>query len=64
MKTQAALMISTLFIAMIVLITFAGFSIPDEKNRATTGGEMTFTVRTVSAGGNFAPKHVSHLKLI
>ncbi len=29
-----------------------------KNTKATSGGEMTFTVRTVPAGGNFAPKHV------
>jgi len=29
-----------------------------QKSKAAIGGEMSFTVRTVPAGGNFAPKHV------
>jgi PKD repeat protein len=31
---------------------------PEEEPKATIGGELTFTVRTVSEGGNYAPKHV------
>ena len=41
-------------------LLFAGFTEPKstEVIKATTGGELTFTIRTVSAGGPYAPKHV------
>ncbi len=47
-----------LMISISIIIT--GFSTPDdEKSKLeTTGGELSFTVRTVSAGGNYAPSHV------
>lgn len=45
-----------ILLAGIVMLT--SFSVPEEKNKASNGGEMTFTVRTVTANGNFSPKHV------
>ncbi|MCD4731924.1 MAG: DUF2271 domain-containing protein [Bacteroidales bacterium] len=43
----------------ILLIMFPGFSVADtDQTKATSSGEVTFTVRTVTAGGNYSPKHV------
>ncbi len=42
------------------LILLASFSSPEEKkkNRAASSGELSFTIRTITANGNYAPKHV------
>lgn len=52
--------ISSLSLFLIILISLTGYSSPNEKNSklATSGGELNFTIRTVSEGGNYAPKHV------
>lgn len=48
-----------LTISLIVLITGLSSFINSEKNiQAETTGELTFTVRTVTANGNYSPKHV------
>lgn len=57
------LILSTLFISILSLALWIGFtglkSAENEKNiKSTTGGELTFTIRTVTAGGNYSPKHV------
>ena len=43
-----------------LLIFIAGFTsfVIDLKSQPATGGEMTFSVSTVTANGNFAPRHV------
>lgn len=40
------------------LFFLASFTGNDNSKGANTPGNLTFTVRTVSAGGNYAPKHV------
>jgi PKD repeat protein len=46
------------FLAAIAIL-FSSFTVKAQSNtKATAGGEMTFTVRTVTANGNYAPKHV------
>ena len=43
----------------VLLVVFPGFSFADtDQTKATSSGEVTFTVRTVTEGGNYAPKHV------
>lgn len=39
------------------IICFTGFA-SDLKSQTATDGEMTFSVRTVTADGNFSPRHV------
>ncbi len=39
------------------IICFSGF-VSDLKSQIATDGEMTFSVRTVTVNGNFAPRHV------
>lgn len=43
-----------------ILIVLTGFHAPenDADTKTINGGELTFTIRTVSAGGNYSPKHV------
>jgi PKD repeat protein len=53
-------MVKNIFYCILVIM-ITGFS--DSENslknaKATAGGEVTFTIRTVTAGGNYAPKHV------
>ncbi len=42
-----------------LFIAFSSFVIPAAKNsKSTTGGLLTFTIRTVTDNGTFSPKHV------
>lgn len=53
------LTLAALLMAAGSIFMLTSFSGPEEDNtRATNGGEISFTVRTVSAGGNYSPKHV------
>ncbi|MCB0824213.1 MAG: DUF2271 domain-containing protein [Bacteroidales bacterium] len=55
------LTLSWLTILGLSAIIFLGSSGNPDKTKnakATVGGEMTFTVRTVTAGGTYSPKHV------
>lgn len=46
-------------IAGLILILFPAVLLAEtEKIKAASGGEITFTVRTVTQNGNYAPKHV------
>ena len=47
-------------VASVSFLIFSSFSFPDvePENRAATGGELSFTLRTVTQNGNYAPKHV------
>ena len=47
-------------IAISSFLLLTSFSNPDEnsRNKASFGGELSFTVRTVTANGNYSPKHV------
>lgn len=45
-------------ILLSAFIVLSGFSNPIPGDRSANGGEMSFTVRTVTANGNFSPKHV------
>jgi PKD repeat protein len=60
MKKRILLASGTLILAGILFFLVTGFMKPADPNnpKATTGGLLTFTVRTVAAGGNYAPKHV------
>lgn len=41
------------------ILFITGFNNPEIKNdKTTSGGELTFTVRTVTANGTYSPKHV------
>jgi len=43
----------------VLLILFLPFSVTlIGQTKVTSGGELTFTIRTVTAGGNYSPKHV------
>ena len=50
----------TFFLIFTILSVFilSAFTDTTTNNKATIGGELSFTVRTVTAGGNYAPKHV------
>jgi PKD repeat protein len=55
LSISSCLAVVTLFIVLL----FASFKLPDYKNtKATTGGLLTFTVRTVTDNGTYSPKHV------
>lgn len=43
---------------LFLFILFSGFSASNPAIKATSGGELSFTVRTVTANGNFSPRHV------
>jgi PKD repeat protein len=60
MKINAVTLMTFSALVAVAGLLFTGFTLPKstEMIKATTGGEMTFTIRTVSAGGNYAPKHV------
>lgn len=46
-------------VTLFIVLLFASFKLPDYKNtKATTGGLLTFTVRTVTDNGTYSPKHV------
>ena len=44
-------------LGLLVLVPFMTRADTDQS-KATSGGELTFTVRTVTQNGNYAPKHV------
>ncbi len=53
--------ITTFFVLAIgSFLLMASFSSPAEKNgnRSTSSGELSFTIRTVTANGTYSPKHV------
>lgn len=59
MKTKFTLSISSLSLLLILIITLTGFKSPENNNtKLASGGELNFTVRTVTQNGNYAPKHV------
>ncbi len=60
MKTNLISLMTFTTLVIVAGLFFAGFTEPKstEMIKATTGGELTFTIRTVSAGGPYAPKHV------
>ncbi|MCF8379576.1 MAG: DUF2271 domain-containing protein [Bacteroidales bacterium] len=60
MKTHFTNSLGYMSILVIFLIIITGFKTPDplDSNKGTSSGELSFTVRTVSAGGNYSPKHV------
>lgn len=60
MKTQITLSLSIISIAFIVFLGMTSFTKKETSNDKimASGGELTFTVRTVTAGGNYSPKHV------
>ena len=46
-------------VTLFIVLLFANFTVPESKNtKATTGGLLTFTVRTVTDNGTYSPKHV------
>jgi len=60
MKKLYAFGILFSFISVSLWVIFTSLSIPEneEKTKATTGGELSFTIRTITASGTYAPKHV------
>jgi len=46
------------FSTFLVLTSFSVYEDDNQQNRDNTPGTVTFTVKTLSAGGNYAPKHV------
>lgn len=60
MKTKFTYSLSIISLFIIILISLTGFKNPDslDKKIMASSGELNFTVRTVTAGGNYSPKHV------
>ncbi|MCB2218923.1 MAG: DUF2271 domain-containing protein [Bacteroidetes bacterium] len=60
MKKQLLSFSSLAIAGFFIIALFCSSNSPhtEKQSKSTTGGEMTFTVRTVQAGGNYAPKHV------
>lgn len=51
----------SVLIGLSIILVLTSFSIPENDNlngRDNTPGTVTFTVKTLPAGGNYAPKHV------
>ena len=47
------------FLSSLIIVGLTGFNNPEDKqHKSKAGGEVTFTVRTVTENGNFAPRHV------
>jgi PKD repeat protein len=58
MKTYLLLQ-GRILVTFILLFCFAGFSaMTQTEGKATIGGELSFTVRTVTANGNYAPRNI------
>ncbi len=61
MKTNRLLILAFAISLFLSFSSISGFSQVlnnDHYRKANTSGNMTFTVRTVESGGNYAPKHV------
>lgn len=58
MKNYVYQQLISFSILLSVFIVLSAFSNSISGERSTNGGEMSFTVRTVTANGNFSPKHV------
>jgi len=60
MKIGILLTSGTLLLSGTLFLLVTAFMMPGntDNSKATSGGLLTFTVRTVTAGGNYAPKHV------
>ncbi len=59
MKRAAILFLSITLLSSLFIFQSTGFSNPSNKNvKATSSGEISFTVRTVTQNGNYAPRHV------
>ncbi len=56
--TYALLTLLLSFSILLVLTSFSVFEKDNPLNRDNTPGTVSFTVKTLSAGGNYAPKHV------
>jgi len=57
-RIRSFLAMPSLILLSILLLTGFTSTRSDEGEKATSGGELTFTIRTVTAGGNYSPKHV------
>lgn len=57
MRKHYSLLLLLAFVALSLQLTAQTESVRS-ANELNNSGLMTFTVRTVSAGGNYAPKHV------
>jgi len=57
MKKTTITLFSIFTFLFLFNITLKANDEPDQKD-SKTEGELTFTVRTVSAGGNYSPKHI------
>ena len=53
-----SIFISTFIVLSALLTGFVSPEIEETKETTTTPGEVTFSVRTVTENGNYAPKHV------
>jgi len=58
MKTQTYIYTFSNILLISLFILFSGFSNSEGEIVSTDGGEMSLTVRTVTANGTYSPKHV------
>ena len=47
-----------LFTWVLLILSPGSLSAETDQTKAASSGELTFTIRTVTAGGNYSPKHV------
>jgi PKD repeat protein len=59
MKKSLTISSFLVIVTLFIVFLFASFTVPDYKiTKATTGGLLTFTIRTVTDNGTYSPKHV------
>ncbi|MCD4682725.1 MAG: DUF2271 domain-containing protein, partial [Bacteroidales bacterium] len=59
MKRASTFFLSITLLGSLSFFLLSGFSNPSSKNtKAASSGEISFTVRTVTQNGNYAPRHV------
>lgn len=56
--TQSTFLLSLFTVVLWTALTALHSAEEDKSAKSTSGGELTFTIRTVTAGGNYSPKHV------
>ena len=58
MKKFTVTSFALFFLSSIILVGLTGLNNPENNKATSEGGEVTFTVRTVTENGSYAPKHV------
>ena len=59
MKRASTFFLTVTLLGSLSFFLLSGFSNPSSKNtKAASSGEISFTVRTVTQNGNYAPRHV------